>query len=167
MSRKPKLSKIGRSDKAARHVRLHHWVMETAAWQSLSVTDRALYIELSRRYSGPGTNNGRIPYSIREAAEHLHVGKTAAAESFARLQGRGFIAVMRKGKFDRKTKHSSEWRLTEHPCDVTGGLATKDFVRWQPPKEKTVPEGGPDGISERTLGPSERTASLKKPVYGI
>lgn len=135
MSRKGKLTKIGRSDKAPRHVRLHHWMMETAAWQSLSPVDRALYVELASRYNGPGTNNGRIPYSVREAAHRLHIGKTNASGSFARLQERGFIIVMREGKFDRKIRHSSEWRLTEFPCDLTGEMATKNFVRWIPPEK--------------------------------
>src|SRR5918997_2027782 len=147
MSKKPRPSKTGRSDTAAQHIRLYRWLRETAAWQSLEVTDRALYIELLGRYGGPGTNNGRIPYSVREAAEALHIGKSTAAQSFQRLQERGFIALAKKGGFTCKVRHSTEWRLTEFGCDVdlpdqgleAGDLATKDFIRWTPQKQNTVP----------------------------
>lgn len=147
MTKKSKLGKIGRSDKTAQHIRLYRWLRETAAWRSLEAVDRALYIELLGRYGGPGSNNGAIPYSVREAAEALHIGKSTAAQSFKRLQERGFVAPARKGGFNCKVRHSTEWRLTEFACDVdipdqdikAGDLATKDFVRWQPEKQKPVP----------------------------
>ena len=174
MSRKSKLSRTGRSDKAPRHVRIYHWVMETAAWQSLEVVDRALYLELLARYGGPGTNNGALPYSVREAAEALHIGKSTASQSFRRLEDRGFIASAQKGGFNCKIRHSTEWRLTEFPCDVgipdqgirAGDLPTKDFVRWSHQKQNTVP------IENRTVpqsgqyGTSARTMILKKAAYG-
>ena len=36
--------------------------------------------EISARYGGPGSNNGRIPYSVREGATALGIGKTKSAE---------------------------------------------------------------------------------------
>jgi hypothetical protein len=167
MSKKGKLSKIGRSDKAARHVRIYHWFQNTAAWQSLVPNDRCLYIELLTRYGGPGSNNGRIPYSIREAAKALHIGKSTAAESFRRLEERGFIRPMQKGKFDRKRKHSTEWCLTEFPCDLTGEPPTKDFARWRGPHLNPVSEVGPAGLSGRTAGPLTGTAPQKRASHGI
>jgi hypothetical protein len=174
MSKKRKLGTTGRSDTTAQHIRLYHWFRETAAWQSLEVADRALYIELLGRYGGPNSNNGRIAYSVREAAEALHIGKSTAAQSFRRLQERGFIALAQKGGFTCKVRHSTEWRLTEFGCDVdlpdqgikAGDLATKDFTRWQPRKQNTVP------LADRTIpeagqyGTSGRTVVLKKAVYG-
>ncbi|MBQ0824370.1 GntR family transcriptional regulator [Microvirga sp. HBU67558] len=170
MSTKSRVNKFGRSDKAAQHVRLYRWLRETAAWKSLEVVDRALYIELLGRYCGPSTNNGRIPYSVREAAEALHVGKSTAAEAFRRLQERGFIVSAQKGGFTCKIRHSTEWLLTEFNSDVeipdlgikAGDLARKDFTRWQPEKQKPVPladrtisDGGQYDTSDRTELPRE------------
>lgn len=157
MRKKNRLSNIGRSDKTPRHIRLYQWFRDTTAWKSLEALDRALYIELLGRYSGPGSNNGCIPYSVREAAEALHVGKSTAAESFRRLEERGFIVPTQKGGFTCKLPHSTEWRLTEFACDVdvpdqgikAGDLPTKDFMRWPenqntvPLADRTVPLGGP------------------------
>jgi hypothetical protein len=49
----------GRSGKEARHVRLHHWMMKSPAWQSLNANARAIYVEMAMQYCGSGTNNGR------------------------------------------------------------------------------------------------------------
>ncbi len=54
-----------------------------------------------------------------------------------RLEERGFIVLTKIGAFSMKMRHASEWRLTEFPCDVSGGLATKDFIRWRE-KQKPV-----------------------------
>ncbi|MGF9764819.1 hypothetical protein AAII07_58095 [Microvirga sp. 0TCS3.31] len=178
MSAKSKTSKIGRSDKAAQHVRLYHWFRETAAWKSLEAVDRALYIEVLGRYGGPGTNNGRIPHSVREAAEALHIGKSTASEAFRRLQERGFIISTRKGGFTCKIRHATEWLLTEFGSDVditdlgikAGDLARKDFARWHPEKQDTLPyadrtisEGGQYGTQ---TGPSFLKRSLTVPDTG-
>jgi hypothetical protein len=175
MSKKEKLSKIGRSDKAARHIRLYHWVMDTPAWQSLEVVDPALYIELLKRYGGPGSNNGNIPYSVREAAERLHIGKSTASQAFRRLEERGFIATAQKGGFNCKIRRSTEWRLTEFACDVdipeqgikAGTLATRDFVRWQPKKQNTVPIENRKVSGDGQDGALARTVPLKKVAYSI
>jgi hypothetical protein len=153
--------------KPARFLQLHEWFMGTPAWQSLNGNERALYIELKRRYNG--RNNGRIPYSAREAVEALHIGKSTVAEALRTLQDRGFIVAENKGTFHRKIRHASEWRLTEEPSEMTRGVATKNFVNWhrQPDREKTRdltpdrarPEIGP-------IGTSGRTVDLEKRRYG-
>src|SRR5438094_2962413 len=122
----------GRSGKSPRHVRLYHYMLESEAWRSLAAIDRAIYIEIASRYAGPSSNNGRIPYSIGEAAASLKIGRATACGSIERLQERGFIQCVKQGAFSLKTKHASEWRLTEFACDVTHELASKDFMRWRP-----------------------------------
>src|SRR6516225_3601240 len=54
-----------------RHVRLYHWLMRSEAWKNLPAISRALYAELARHYYG--SNNGKIGYSVRQAAEDLQV----------------------------------------------------------------------------------------------
>ena len=130
MNRRNSTDRTGRSKKAARHVRLYHWVMATPAWKSLNGNQRALYVEIAARYDG--SNNGRIPYSVREAAQALHIGKATAARDLIVLEERGFIVVMVRGAFNVKLKLATEWRLTEFNCDVTGALPTKAFAKWSP-----------------------------------
>jgi hypothetical protein len=96
-----------------RHVRLYHYFMKTEAWQSLGALERAIYVEIASRYAGDGSNNGRIGYSVREAAATFKVGKSSAARALVILQDRGFIVVRQKGAFSLKVRHSTEWRLTE------------------------------------------------------
>lgn len=112
------------------HVRLHHWMMNTAAWQSLDAIEQSFYVQIARRYNG--TNNGRIAFGCRDAEKALKVGRRTALRARAVLQDRGFIVATRTGTFSLKVRHSTEWRLTEFRCDVTGAPATTDFMHWQP-----------------------------------
>jgi DNA-binding transcriptional MocR family regulator len=140
----------GRNTGEPRHIRLYHWLMQTPAWRSLDAIARAIYVEIASRYAGPGSNNGRIPYSVREAAESLRIGKTTAGRAFERLQQRGFIVSMKKGAFSLKVRHATEWRLTEFPCDVTHALESKDFIRWVPGNSERGPVTDPKGTRSGT-----------------
>jgi hypothetical protein len=149
-----------RSDGQGRFVRLFHWMLQSPAWQSLSPVQRALYLELAQRYTG--FNNGRIGLSARDAAEALGSSKSTVARAFAALVERGFIEQQKRGHFDRKSRHASEWRLTIENCDVTGALASKAFMKWGR-ENKTGPSGGTVGLSGGTdpLGIRRRTTPKK------
>lgn len=151
--------RYGKKDKSARHVRLYHHMLKSRAWKSLDATARALYVEISARYGGPGSNNGRISYSVREGAIALRIGKTKVATALKVLQDRGFIVPITPGGFNRKDRHATEWLLTEHASDVNGDFATHAYENWHPPSEiqnavptggLTVPRGGPFGTHTRT-----------------
>lgn len=136
-------NKTGRSKGEPRHVRLYHWLMQSDAWRTLAPAAKALYLELGFRYNG--SNNGRIGLSVRDAGDALQVSKATAARAFAELEQRGFVETVRKGHFDRKKRHATEWRLTEHRCDVSDTPATKAFMRWG---------------RENIAGPSRETVSI-------
>lgn len=131
--------------------------MRTAAWRDLDCVARCAYVELTSRYAGPSSNNGRIPYSLREMADNLNVSKATAMRALARLQDHGFVVMAKKGAFRALIRVASEWRLTEFADDTTGEIATKDFVKWQP-KNKTPfhvethvgVEMKPDGCRDET-----------------
>ena len=63
------------------HVRLHHWMMNTAAWQSLDAIEQSFYMQIARRYNG--TNNGRIAFGCRDAEKALKVGRRTALRARA------------------------------------------------------------------------------------
>jgi hypothetical protein len=130
-------------------------MLKSEAWRSLDACAKALYVEISARYAGPGSNNGRIPFSVREAATALKVGKTKAAIAFDHLQERGFIVPETKGAFSRKSRHATEWRLTEFGSDVSSDWATKDYQQWG--IQNTVPEGGPTVAAAGPFGTRTRT----------
>lgn len=144
----------GRSKGPDRYVALTHWMMRTPAWQDLRPNSRCAYLEISRRYAGPGSNNGRIPCSVREISEALHISKMTAMRALQDLQEHGFIALARRGAFSVKCRHATEWRLTEFGDDVTGELATKDFARWAKNQNTVSPEN-PNGFP----GDTERVST--------
>jgi hypothetical protein len=163
------LRKKGRNEGPVKHVRLDHYLLKTAAWRSLNATARAIYVEVKFRYNG--MNNGRIPYSIREAAEALGIGKSSAADGFRALRERGFLVAEKEGTFHRKMRHASEWRLTEAPCNVNDALPTKEFTRWQPTpvathSQKPVSIGGPTVPVVGPFGTCMRTVIGEKRRYG-
>lgn len=115
-----------------RYVRLPEYMLASIAWQSLDGNCRALYVELARRYRGPNSNNGKIPFSVREAAGVLHIGRSTAQRCFERLVQTGFLKIGKRSGFNMKGRTATEWLLTEFPDDTAATMAsaTKDFMRW-------------------------------------
>jgi hypothetical protein len=124
--------------KHERYVKLRYWLLDSPAWQSLPGSARALYVQIVRRYNG--SNNGRIPYSVREAMQ-VRVSKGMAKHLFDLLQDRGFIVCTKRGAFSLKTtRQASQWRLTEYNADAPiAAHATKEFMRWVPPEGQRAP----------------------------
>jgi DNA-binding transcriptional MocR family regulator len=118
-----------------RYVRLTEFMLASPAWQALDGNCRSLYIELARRYRGPNSNNGKIPYSVREAAQALNIGRSTAQRCFEQLTALGFVKIGKRSGFSMKGRVATEWLLTEFPDDSrsTIGIASKDFMRWTPP----------------------------------
>jgi DNA-binding transcriptional regulator YhcF (GntR family) len=145
--------------------------MKTPAWKSLDVVARCVYIEIASRYAGAGSNNGRIPYSVRELAEALNLGsKNTANRALRDLQERGFIVRVKVGAFSLKKRHATEWRLTEHVSDVDSHVATKEFATWEPQKpseiQNTVLQEGPTVPPIEPYGSLEGTVKLGNGSYG-
>ena len=147
-----------------RHVRLMEFMLASNAWQSLKAVDRALYVKLSRRYRGPDSNNGKIPYSVREAAAALKVGRSTANRAFHCLADRGFIVAKTPSGFNVKGRTSTEWLLTEFPDDTLSSvnIASKSFMSWT----ATPPVRSPTRRTENPLNsPTGETHSpTREPV---
>ena len=117
---------------------LPRYLLESAAWLSLSAQARALYVHIALRYNG--RNNGHIGLSVRDAAAECRLAKDTAARAFSELVERGFIELAQAGAFNLKVRHAAEWRLTALPCDRTSALPSKAFMRWRqsdPPRSET------------------------------
>jgi predicted ArsR family transcriptional regulator len=112
---------------------LFHWQLDSPAWKDLDPVARAIYVELTRRYNG--SNNGRIGYSARQAAQDLKISKDTAARGLRSLEAHGFIVTEKRGAFHCKIRHASEYRLTTYDSDIATKydekLATKQFLQWQ------------------------------------
>lgn len=134
MARRP--NRTGRSTGDARHVRLHHWLLNSPAYLSLSPAARAVHVEIARLYDGG--NNGRLALSVRTAAIRCRIARNTAARAFTELQDRGFIECVTRGGFSLKSRHAAEWRLTQHKCDASGQLSKSPFMRWRAPEQYTV-----------------------------
>jgi len=149
-----------------RFVALHHWLLRSAAWRTLSPNAKAVLIDIWLRHNG--SNNGQIVYAVREAAG-IGIGKSQAAITLSELVDRGFLKITRDSAFRVKTKEAREFAITAEPIGDTP--ATKDFMRWMPPERIRTRSGPPDtqsgipdrgakegakrGVSVRPAGPSQ------------
>jgi hypothetical protein len=138
--------------KHERYIKLRYWMLESPAWKSIPGEAQTLYLQVVRRYNG--SNNGRISFSVREAAAVLNVSRGHAKYLFDMLQDRRFIVCTKRGAFSLKTtKDASLWRLTEFDSDYPVQHASKDFMRWT---------GEPETVSQfraRSEGGREMTPS--------
>jgi hypothetical protein len=122
-----------------RFLQIFYFMLDSAAWKDLNALERSLYFELTRRYNG--TNNGRIGYSSRTAADEFKISKVTAAKALRSLERHGFIVCEKRGAFHCKARHASEYRLTIYDSDIATNYAdklpTKEFMRW-PEIQNTV-----------------------------
>ena len=110
-----------------RYFQLHHYMLKTDGWKALSAAARAVYIQIGTRYNG--ANNGRLSFSVRDAAFECKIAINTAMRALHELVDLGFIEETRHGGLNRKTRIASEWRLTAFKCDLTGALKTCAFMQ--------------------------------------
>lgn len=149
-------------------VGLEYGVMQSPAYRSLGGDSIKLFLDLWTRFSTKdGNNNGRISYSVREAADLLGSGKDKARRCFDELIDRGFLAVERKGAFSVKMKLATTWRITL--LATASAAPTRDYQRWRP-TPVTVPNTGTENSTEiqntvptlRRVGTQNRYRGTKK-----
>ncbi len=154
--------------KQQRFVQLFHWMLNSDAWKDLDTVARAIYVELTFRYNG--SNNGRIGYSARQAAQNLKISKDTAARGLRSLEAHGFVVVEKRGAFHCKIRHASEYRLTVYESNIAvnyaSRMATKEFMSWRAEIQNSVPVVIPIVPVVGLNGPSDRTESSKKRRHG-
>jgi hypothetical protein len=148
---KRKTDKKGRSKGSlSDFVAIERYIMRSTAWRALSPVARAVYSEVGYHYTGE--NNGRIVISVRGIAASLGISKDTAGRALQVLEEHGFIETVKRGAFNMKQRHASEFRMTAFRCDVTGALPSKKFMRWEPEIQNTVRPQGPNGTTTGTDG---------------
>lgn len=120
---------------------IKHEMMDCLAFSTLPPLAQCLYWRLSRRSGVKGAHNGKVFYSVREAAEDFTVSKDTASAAFHLLQARGFIRPVAVGRLGMEGQgRATTWHLTEWPA-ANGALATKDFLAWKPGADFPVAKG--------------------------
>jgi hypothetical protein len=119
--------KQGRKSTGPPFVQLFKYMLRSPAWLALSATAQAAYVRLALRYDG--CNNGMLVLSVRTLARELHVSRATAARALIELEDAGFIETAKIGRFARRNRQASEYRLTTFRCDVTGELPSKKFMQ--------------------------------------
>jgi hypothetical protein len=110
-------------------IKLHNGMMETPAWQAMSLGARCLYIELKRKCRTDCRNNGSVFLSQRNAQKVLGSKRDQIARWYRELQHFGFIELTRPGFLGIEGKGvAAHWRLTELPYN--GAPPTRDYERW-------------------------------------
>lgn len=121
----------GRSAASKRHIRIHQWMMDCAAYKKLDPFEVRILIELYALYNG--NNNGYLFLSVREASDRCNMGKNTACRCFKSLQRYGFIRRRADEPENFKLREARYWILTEFEC--FGRPATCDFMRWKSDKK--------------------------------
>lgn len=135
-----RVNATGRRKSGPPFLQLYRYLLESAAWRSLSPQARCVYIEVAALYNG--ANNGFIGLGVRAASERANVNKDTAAKCFAILIERGFIEPTQLGAFNQNARLATEWRLTSAKCDRTGAQASKAFMKWKPSDLERRPKRG-------------------------
>lgn len=135
----------GNSTKATQE----HWtkltrnMMETPAWRALSPTAQALYVWFKLEWKGPrANNNGKIRFSVRQAANALGVARDTAARAIHDLQAKGFLVMTQKPSLglDGAAK-SPAFELTELPLPGSEKPEGRKFYRdWRRGHDYPVPK---------------------------
>lgn len=127
-----------RRGKSSPFILLPAYIKQSAAYHGLTLTARALLIELIYRFRG--ANNGTIGLGQREAAYELGCGRPTVSRAMRELDDAGLAMPMKPGNW-RGT--AGEWRLTWIVCHKTGELPERNWpkaVKFEPkqptPKER-------------------------------
>jgi len=165
-------NRTGRARRRRRHdgpnfIQLYRYVLDCAAYVSLSASARAALIEVIRGYNG--SNNGNIVLSVRTLAKRLACNKETACHALQELTDKGFIEPRIKGAFSVKFKRATQWRLNDRRCDATGARQSQAFLEWQDqklPTAKSKPRSANSGPYGTEI-PDTTATQHRPPRYGI
>ena len=142
------------------HVRLYRHELDCPAYKSLCPEARSLLVEMRALYNG---RDNRVFISLRETMKRLSVGRCRAEKARDELLDRGFIRLLEKATFNRKTRHAPTYLLTNEPTRE-GEAPGKEFMRWRPEKKNTVLMSSTDGVDEQHRGKPKQAQNMSDSV---
>ena len=107
-------TRAGRPNKKDRFVALPHYIMNGIAWERLSCSAKAAWLEFAPLHNG--SNNGRIAMSTRALGKRLGISKDTAARAIKELLTFGFLEIIKASTFISK-RRAGEYLLTHLPDD--------------------------------------------------
>lgn len=128
--------------------------MDTPAWRALSSTAQALYPWLKLEWHGPKfNNNGKLQFSVRQAAQAMGVTKDTANKGFLDLQRKGFVVVTQEARLGvGGAARCSSYELTE--IALVGQIEGRKLYRqWEAGKDfpvRMVMANNPNGANGKT-----------------
>ena len=146
------------------HVRLHWEMMDSVAWQGLSLAERGLYLAIRRQLKG--TNNGNIEATLG-TLKHAGIKSSATlAKGLRALIVTGFIAKTRQGGVAYGQRVCSLYRFTdvetwEFPkLGIKASRATRDWTKFD--KVAAVRAALRTAHAESKIAPKENKSGLQK-----
>lgn len=131
---------------------LPHCVLDSPAYQHLSLWGRAVLVELVRTMNG--YNNGSIVLSQRQIADRLRTSNfRQIGKAVAELMQHGFVDVEADGRW--KQRMAREYRLTFVNTGKPGHYkaATNEYRAWTPTAPAQL--SGADTVSADPPNPAE------------
>ncbi len=128
-----KTNRTGRSRKGEHGIFLTRRMLQTPAWRALSPKAQALYLWVKLEWHGPRfSNNGRLQFSCRQAAQAMGIGVNAAMIAFRELQAKGFIAITRLGALGVEGEaRGPSYEITEVPLSGSNEKAGRRlYEKW-------------------------------------
>lgn len=100
--------RYGRETLKGKFIALPHNLMDSAAFQSLSVYSIVALIQFMRRFNGH--NNGNIICTVCNLTQTPFMGRSTAHKCIRELETKGFIVKTTQGAFT--TRQATTWELT-------------------------------------------------------
>ncbi|NND21702.1 MAG: hypothetical protein HKO14_06405 [Silicimonas sp.] len=136
-----KTNKTGRSNKGEHGIFLTRRMLQTPAWRALSPKAQALYIWVKLEWHGPRfSNNGKLQFSCRQAAQAMGIGTNAAMIAFRELQAKGFTVVTRRGALGVEGEaRGPSYELTEIPLSGSySHTGRRLYEKWSEEKDFAI-----------------------------
>lgn len=136
--RKRGVDATGRNTGDGQYMVIPYAMAHSPAFRSLSGPALKVFVELRSRFNGH--NNGKVSLSFSDAAELLGMSRTTVGRAFTELQRKGFIRQRKAGQWLGRL--AAEYVLTD--CQNDGYAPSRDWNRWTPGNDFSVPERHPE-----------------------
>lgn len=141
------------------HARIYSEWLGLPSWRALSPQAVKLLVEILGRFR-PG-DNGRLPLSAKLAGAYLGASKATGARALRELDDNGWIRPMRLARFADRKGTATDYRLCMFNDDVTGEMATREYLDAGQIKYIPVSPMRPNGSTVETERSHGRDATVE------